>query len=204
MMKKFFKLACVALASVALFSCKTPTTNIDVENDREGAVMGLDYRDFQRASAKLVDSMLETPALTKQGGGQYVMAVSSIKNDSLQRIDTDQLTKKIRSSLLKSGKVIVTTAVSANGAEDQMNFDARKLRGNDEFDQSTVQKKGTLQAPDLSLSGRILQKNITLDDGRQQAEYYFQMTITNLKSGLAIWEDEEFIGKRGDARAASW
>ena len=204
-MNKILKFASVALASVALFSCKTPTTNIDVENDRAGAVMGLDYRDFQRASGKLVDSMLESPALSHPTAGKrYVMAVSTIKNDSLQRIDTDQLTKKIRSSLLKSGKVVVTTAVSANGAEDKMNFDARKLRGHEEFNQATVQRKGTLIAPDLSLSGRIMQKNITLDDGRQQAEYYFQMTITDLTTGLAIWEDENFIGKRGDARAASW
>ena len=121
----------------------------------------------------------------------------------MQRIDTDQLIKKIRSALLRSGKVVTTTAVGVNGAEDEMNMKARELRESEEFDQSGVQKKGTLQAPDLSLSGKIIQKNHEVG-GDQQVEYYIQLTLTDLETGLAFWEDETPIIKRGSNDTVSW
>jgi uncharacterized protein (TIGR02722 family) len=125
-------------------------------------------------------------------------------NDTMQRIDTDQLVKKIRIELLNSGKVVVTTAVGLNGPEDQMTMAARELRGNSEFNQSRVAAKGQLQAPDLSLSGKILQRNHNMSRGKQQVEYFFQLTLTDINSGLAIWEGETPIIKRGSANTVSW
>jgi len=185
--------------------CEQKTVNIDMNNDTGGAVMGLDYRDFAATAQDLTESVIASGALNKPDGGRYVLAISRITNDTMQHIDTDQLVKKIRVGLLKSGKVIVTTAVSANGAEDDMAMQVRKdLRGNDEFKQSTVAKKGTMIAPDLSLSGKIIQKNIKMDSDTQRAEYYFQMSLTDINTGLALWEDEKVIGKQGSNKAAAW
>jgi hypothetical protein len=175
-----------------------------MHNDKGDQVMGLDYRDFNQAAAEAVQSMLMSGAVDKKNGERYVLAISRITNDTMQHIDTDQLVKKIRVELLRSGKVVVTTAVSANGAEDEMSIKARELRGNDEFNQATVQKKGTMIAPDLSLSGKILQRNIRMDDGKQQVEYYFMLTLTEIKTGLAWWEGETVIGKRGSGKSVSW
>jgi hypothetical protein len=122
----------------------------------------------------------------------------------MQRIDTDQLTKKIRVELLQSGKVVVTTAVGADGAEDEMAFQARQLRLSDEFNQATVAKKGQMIAPELSLSGKIIQRNIKVDSSTQQVEYYFQMSLTDISSGLAFWEGETVIGKKGSNKSVSW
>ena len=178
---------------------------VDTKNDRGEAVVGIDYRDFDRAASEAVQSLLSSGAVQNPNGGRYVMAVSRIINDTMQRIDTDQLTKKIRVELLNSGKVVVTTAVGANGAEDQMNYAVREgLRDNEEFNQARVQKKGTLQAPDISLSGKILQRNVKMSGGRQQIEYYFQLTLTDLSQGLAIWENELPIIKRASNSSVSW
>ena len=184
--------------------CVTSTQNIDMSNDQGKAVMGLDYRDFQGAAGEAVQSMIMSGALQKQGGGRYVLAISDIINDTMQRIDTDQLVKKIRVELLQSGKVVVTTAVSAKGAEDQMSFKARKLRASDEFNQKTVAKKGRMIAPDLSLSGKIIQRNVRVDSSTQQVEYYFQLSLTHIETGLALWEGESVIGKRGSNKSVSW
>ena len=189
---------------VFLSGCTATTQNINMYNDNGGAVMALDYRDFQQAAGEAVDSMLRSGALNKQGGGRYVLAVSRIINDTMQRIDTDQLVKKIRVELLQSGKVVVTTAVGANGAEDQMAMQARELRKSDEFNQKTVAKKGQMIAPDLSLSGKIIQRNVRISKGKQQVEYYFQLTLTDINSGLAFWEGESVIGKRGSNKSVSW
>ena len=80
----------------------------------------------------------------------------------------------------------------------------QELRGNEEFNQKTVAKKGQMIAPDLSLSGKIIQRNVTIDRDRQQVEYYFQMTLTDINTGLATWEDEVVIGKRGSNKSVAW
>ncbi len=199
-------LIALAAAGVLLGGCAPKTENIDINNDRDAeAVMGLDYRDFQAAAQEMVQSMISSGILNKPGGGKYVMAVSSVVNDTMQHIDTDQLVKKIRVALLRSGKVVVTTAVGLNGPEDAMAMQTRQaLRGNEEFNQKTVAGKGSMVAPDLSLSGKIIQRNISIDRDRQQVEYYFQMTLTDIKTGLAIWEDEKVIGKRGSNKSVAW
>jgi len=196
----------IALAAVLLGGCAPKTENIDINNDRDAeAVMGLDYRDFQAAAQEMVQSMISSGVLAKPGGGKYVLTVSSVVNDTMQHIDTDQLVKKIRVALLRSGKVVVTTAVGFNGPEDVMAMKTRQeLRGNEEFNQKTVAKKGQMIAPDLSLSGKIIQRNVSIDRSRQQVEYYFQMTLTDVNTGLAIWEDEKVIGKRGSNKSVAW
>ncbi|MBB3048877.1 hypothetical protein FHR99_003151 [Litorivivens lipolytica] len=199
------KILSILLFTVAITGCASQGVQlVDTSNDTAGTVMGLEYRDFEKAAAESVQSMLATGAVTNPNGGRYVMAVSRVINDTMQRIDTDQLIKKIRIELLNSGKVVVTTAVGLNGPEDQMAYAARELRGNDEFDQSRVARKRSLQAPDLSLSGKIMQRNHAMGRGQTQVEYSFQLTLTDINTGLAIWEGETPIVKRGSSKTVSW
>ncbi|SDJ34847.1 penicillin-binding protein activator LpoB [Billgrantia gudaonensis] len=198
------RLPLILLASLALLAgCATTPRYVDPANDDGPVSMALDYRDFENAARRSVDSMLESGAVDNPNGGRYVLVVSRIVNDTMQRLDTDQLVKKIRVDLLRSGRVVTTTAVGIDGAEDEMNMLSRTLRDSDEFDQRGVQKKGTLQAPDLSLSGKILQRNRKV--GReQQVEYYVQLSLTDLATGLALWEDETQVIKRGSNASVSW
>lgn len=191
------------LCSTLLAACATPTRYVDPAADDGPITMTMDYRDFERAADAAVQDLLTSGAVDNPSGERYIMVVSRITNDTMQRIDTDQLVKKIRVALLRSGKVVTTTAVGLNGAEDAMNEKARELRNSEEFDQSGVQKKGTLKAPDLSLSGKIIQRNHKVED-EQQVEYYFQLSMTDLTSGLAVWENETPIIKRGSDDAVSW
>ena len=204
-MNTTIKITMSAILAASLMSgCADKTERIDMHNDKGDQVMGLDYRDFDEAASKAIQSMLKSGALDKKNGDRYVLAISRITNDTMQHIDTDQLIKKIRVELLRSGKVVVTTAVSANGPEDAMSKQARELRNDDEFNQNTVQKKGTMVAPEMSLSGKILQRNVAMDDGKQQVEYYFMLSLTEIKTGLAWWEGETVIGKRGSGKSVSW
>lgn len=202
--ESFIKLSFLSLVLFSLVGCATKTANIDMHNDQGQAVMGLDYRDFQKAAGEAVSSMLQSGAVNKRGGGRYVLAISRVINDTMQRIDVRQLIKKIRIQLLQSGKVVVTTAVAVNGPEDQLAMQARKLRASDEFNQKTVAKKGQMIAPDLSLSGRIIQRVVMIDSSTQQSEYYFQLTLTDINTGLAFWEGETVIGKRGSSDSVAW
>ena len=200
-----FKITCsLIVASLLLGACADKTQRIDMNNDEAGQVMGLDYRDFNEAAGKAVQSMLKSGALDKRDGDKFVIAISRITNDTMQHIDTDQLIKKIRVDLLRSKRAVITTAVGSEENVDALNKQVRELRDDEDFNQRTTAKKGQLIAPELSLSGKIIQRNITMDDGKQQVEYYFQLTLTELSTGLAWWEDETVIGKRGSGKSVAW
>jgi len=206
-MKKQRLLQIVLLAFVFAVGCGPKTVNIDVVHDEGKAVMALDYRDFDQAASAMIQSMLSSGILKKKDGGRYVVTTGRIVNDTMQRIDTDQLMAKIEEELLNSGQVVMTSAVGGKGAPDKMVYEMRDIRDSgvgDEFDEKTLPAKRQLIAPELSISGKILQRNIRYDDNRQQVEYYFQLQITDLTTGLRFWQKENIIGKRGSNKSVSW
>ena len=205
-MKKILPIAlCAVLAGCG------GTTVVDLDDEREVAamqdVMELEYRDWTKTAEKMTKSMLASGAFTRVKNP--VIAIGTIKNDTMQRFDTDILIKKIRTTLLNSGRAQVTTGFQNNApAEDGTTYAVRDVRDNPEYDQSTVAGRGTLVAPNMSLTGKMLQRNLKLDSGwfssvDTRVEYYLQLTLTDVKTGLAIWEDEQPIIKEGD-HAPTW
>ena len=189
---------------MSLSACAVqPTRMIDARADHSGYGMGLDDRDFTTAAQDAVQKMIESGALNHPGGRRYVVAISRISNETMQRIDTDQLVKKIRVAILNSGKAVVTTAIGANGAEDDMTMRVRELRTSEEFSKANLAHKGEMVAPELSLSGKLIQ-NDTVVDGGQRVDYAFQLTLTDLRSGLGLWENETPIAKLGTNRTVAW
>jgi uncharacterized protein (TIGR02722 family) len=194
----------IAFVGLLAAGCEQETVNIDVMHDEGKPVMALDYRDFDQAASALVQSMLGSGAMKKEGGGRYVVATGRVVNDTMQRIDTDQLMAKIEEELLNSGQVVMTSAVGGEGAPDAMVHEVRELRDSEEFDPNTVAARRTLIAPELSISGKIFQRNIRYDNNRQQVEYYFQLKVSDIKTGLRFWQKEIVVGKRGSNRSVSW
>lgn len=205
-MQTLRNLALIAIASLPVGCAQPigPTMVVDPRADRSAIGMGLDSRDFEGAAVKLVQGMLDSGAVTKPAGGRYVLVISRITNDTMQRIDTDQLVKLVRVELLKSGKVVTTTAISLSGTEDPMTMQSRQLRSSAEFSQANVARRGQMVAPELSLSGKLLQNNNRLGDGSQRIDYAFQMSLTDLRTGLALWEDSQPIVKLGPGQTVSW
>ncbi len=244
------KIMPIALCAV-LCGCGE-THVVDLDDTRDVAqmqnVMELEYRDWTRAAENMTKSMINSGAFAARKNP--VIAIADIENDTMQRFDTDILTKKIRTTLVNSGTAQVTTAfqnkkknavgyvpvqaeietakigpagasatsVTANGVaaveyerdagEDDTTHLVRANRTNDEYDATTIAKKGTLVAPNLSLSGKMLQRNLNLKSGwfsnvDTRVEYYLQLTLTDVNTGLSVWEDEQPIIKEGD-HAPTW
>lgn len=205
-MKKLSLVFC-CLTVIIMAGCSPKTTNIDIVNDDGKPVMGLDYRDFDQAASLMVQSMLSSGAMKKDDGGRYVVTTALITNDTMQRIDTDQLMAKIEEELLNSGQVVMTSAVGGKGAGDKMVYEVRDIRDSaqgDEFKEGTIPAKHRLVSPELSISGKIFQNNIKYDKKTQQVEYYFQLKVTDLTTGLRFWQKETLIGKRGSNKSVSW
>ncbi|MBR6364125.1 MAG: penicillin-binding protein activator LpoB [Alphaproteobacteria bacterium] len=203
------KILPIALCAV-LCGCGE-TTVVDLDNPKEVQemqnVMELEYRDWTKTAEKMTNSMLASGAFAKVKNP--VIAIGEIQNDTMQRFDTDILTKKIRKTLVNSGRAQVTTGFRNNkSAEDETTYAVRDKRGNDEYDASTIVSKGTLVAPNLSLTGKMLQRNMKLNSGwfssvDTRVEYYLQMTLSDVKTGLSVWEEEQPIVKEGD-HAPTW
>ncbi len=204
MFKPTFLAISVATA-LLLAGCAPSYTDGTAAQTKKGdaLTMGLDRTDFENAAETMINSMLSDPAFTNIKG-RKVVAIGRVVNDTPQRIDTEKLTAKITSAMRKSGKFVLTSAVAAGGALDSMSEDVRELRDNDEFNQKTIAKKGTLVSPDFSLAGKIRQDNVKLSNGKTQVEYFFLLRVTDLTSGLVFWEDEQTIDKTGSSKSVTW
>ena len=186
------------LMVMTLNACATQTVLIDNDNDSTDRAAALEGRDFEMASNAMIQDMLDMGTLSKPNGQPYILVISRIENDTMQRIDVDELSKAIRIALMKSGKVRVTAF-----REDDMVMASSQLRKSKEFNQANVRKAGSLAAPELSLSGKITQREFIVS-GKKRIEYRFSMSITDLKNGLTIWEGEEKIKKLADKDTVTW
>lgn len=181
------------------------TQRIDSRNDRSPIGMGLDNRDFEEAARTLVRSMLDSGRLQPRPDGRpRVMAISRITNDTALRININQLTQLVSVELNNSGRVVTTTAAGIDGPSDPMSMAGRQLRASREFDQSTVARQGQMIAYDISLSGNIIQQTNRVDGGATRVDYLFQLTLTNTRTGIALWQGQETITRVGSGRSVSW
>ena len=154
------------------------------------SVNQINIQDYIQAANAAVNDLLASGALDRVPNPPAVLAISRIVNNTGQQIDTDLLVKKIRVAVLNSGKAQTTTTMGLGGtAEDPM---AKGLQQENEFmnDQKTTRK------PDFTLSGKIIE-TLARSGSTRQSTYSFQLSLTDSKTGLAVWEGEKEITKQG-------
>lgn len=157
----------------------------------------IDFKDWQEAAVKSVTSLNQSHVLARPDGRKTILMIGELRNKtSNANLNTRLLTDKIRTEVLRGGKALTTTAVGASGAEDTATRQVRELENDDLFNAETVQKRGTVLAPDMSLSGELIQEKRAA--GRTQESYFFiHLVLTDLATGLAVWEDSVEIAKQG-------
>jgi uncharacterized protein (TIGR02722 family) len=160
-------------------------------------VSGINIQDFIQAANTATSDLLASGVLDKVANPPAVLAISRIVNNTGQQIDTDLLTKKIRVALLNSGKAQTTTTMGLGGtSEDPM---AKGLQQESEF--KSDQK--VTRTPDFTLSGKIIE-TVARTGNTSQSTYSFQLSLTDPKSGLAVWEGEKEITKQGTRPAVGF
>jgi uncharacterized protein (TIGR02722 family) len=154
------------------------------------SVNQINIQDYIQAANAAVNDLLASGALDRVPNPPAVLAISRIVNNTGQQIDTDLLVKKIRVAVLNSGKAQTTTTMGLGGtAEDPM---AKGLQQENEFKSD---QKAT-RTPDFTLSGKIIETTARAGSTRQST-YSFQLSLTDSKTGLAVWEGEKEITKQG-------
>ena len=178
-----------------LAGCGSPAKRIDPATQGVTTVRDINTRDWDDVATRAINSLVASGALVRPDGRKSVVMINEVVNRSGTRARTQILTNKIRQAMLASGKAVTTTAVGGRGPEDNATRQIRELENDDIFNQATVQKRGTVIAPDMSLSGEIV--NQRTHSGRTvENAFYFHVVMTDLSTGLAVWEDNFEISKQ--------
>ena len=181
-------------AALALVGCETPATYVDP--NAGAGVVSLDQvniQDFANAADGMLQSLYDSPAFVgakAKDGGSPVLMVGRVRNDTAGNFDTDLLVKRLTISVTRSGKARVAKAAGFGGAEDQAAAEARKAAA------AESGQSAAAIIPDFTLSGKILEVRAQAGSTKQ-VSYVFQLSLTEVRTGLAVWEDEKQITKQG-------
>lgn len=161
--------------------------------DREEVVTTADIniQDWENAAATLSESLLNSGILGTKGRPD-TLVISTFVNNTTRRVDQDRLIKKVRVSLNRAG--VAQTYTSLTG-EDAYATDRQRV--------NAFLNEETLPEADYSITLKLLEDRQRVGNLRQVA-YTFQMSLTDVNSGLAVWEDEEEIIKQGNRSTVGW
>ena len=194
----------VLCASLGLSTtaCTTQTRVISRAESQELVTATLSDNDFESAAKEMLDDMLANElSEPKAGGKPYIMMISDIQNDTMQRINTADLTDYIKKELRRSGRVKTTDAFGENRSKNIAL--SRQLGESSLVDKSTVKKNNTVKAFDLTLEGRIAQKNSTVGKNKM-IEYIFSLNLMDMSDGTELWSDKKVITKLTDKNTQTW
>lgn len=208
-LKKLTKFAVFALASSVLFvgtvdaKKKKKSKDADKYIDAKGTGTIIDateinVQDWSQAADLLTSSLLESDVFEKTEAAPDILVIGRFVNDTTTQVDTDNLIKKIRVGLNGSGKALTTTAMAHGGkVEDETAAEAAAYAAYLEGEEAEI------ALPTMSLTGKLLE-NRTKAGKVYQSTFTFQLTLTQIKTGLALWEDEVQITKQGKKPSVGW
>lgn len=159
-------------------------------------VQGINIQDWQDAAAELSESLLASGILGTKGEPDLI-AISSFVNNTSRHVDQDMLLKKIRTVLNKSGRAYTITTIGVGG-ETEDAIATEEIRKN-----AFLNDDAEIPKPDYSLTLKIIEK-VERAGNTRQAAYVFQMSMTEVARGIAVWEDEKVIAKQGEKASIGW
>jgi penicillin-binding protein activator len=183
-----------------LVGCQRQARYIDSGGPDTIVVVGqINIQDWNRAADEMITSLLISDRLEAVSKQPAVLAISRVINNTSELVDTDLLTQRIRVALNQSGKVLTTTTVGVGGrAEDPLAEELRRAR-----DEAEGVRTDARLAVDYTLAGKIIQLRSRAGNVRE-ATYSFHLTLTDVTTGLAVWEDQRQITKQGARPAIGW
>lgn len=92
------------------------------------------------------------------GTERYTVTVSHIVDTTKKGFDTAEIKRRVSAELAAGRKVRVVTAGVKNAA------------------------------PQMNVSGRVTQRTAYVRGGKKRQEYYLQLVLTDLKTGMMLWE----------------
>ena len=212
-MKRVCLLAGIAAAGL-LAGCSTKTTIYDPGRETTGvrSERNVSSEEFREVARAAVNSAMTNPKVTAflqrytvEMNDEYaipVLKLDRVINDTDDpSLNVSEMTDILNECLINAGKVDVTMA---EGAERTASIGAsRDIAYDDNFDQSTVAQKGTLQAARLVLRPKVI-SNLTQDGDRRVVVRTFVMEMADIKTGLIMWKFTKQLGFMREKGTFGW
>jgi len=155
----------------------------------------VNMRDFDTAANQMVQSLLARGIFQNAARKPVVLAVNPVMNDTSIMLDTEQLTDQIRVALNQTGDVETITTLGGY-VEDSI---AREQREQAAFRRGVAPESRV----DYSLSGAI--RELAARSGRdRERTYTFKLSLTDSRTGRAVWEDMVRVSKQATKPGIGW
>jgi len=180
-------LAAIVLFALSAAGCSQTRYTTSSTNQADN-LSGQDWNTFAREIASsLAASGVSARYTDPEARHPPVIVIGDFRNQTSKAAFTRQkdfMYNAIQTALVNSGQFAINMDIAGRGGDvETMIRDARRLRGSDEYDQGTVARRGTLQAPDLILTGEI--GEIISRSGRTtQYDYQVDLTLLDVETGL--------------------
>lgn len=156
--------------------------------------------DLQEIANKMVDSLITFPPIVEiTNNRRPVVFVDSIKNKTLEHIDTESITDTIRTRLIRSGKFRFVDMAKVSTIQEQL----AHQRESGMVDPTTAVKMGKQIGAEFMLYGNfssIVKKN----DSYKDVYYKFTLNLMNVQTGILEWSDEKQIRKVEKKKVIGW
>lgn len=147
--------------------------------------------DLQQIATEMVDSLLSFPPIVQVTNERRpVIFVDSIKNKTLEHIDTEAITDTIRTRVLRSGKFRFVDMTKVNAVMKQFEYQYESGLVNPAMASAFGQQIGAEYMLYGSLSSIVKRTDKVKD-----VYYKFTLNLMHLETGVIEWADEKEIRK---------
>ncbi len=194
------KLLVCMITALSLTACGPSREEIAKQQGAEIAMTGeLTNADYDNVAKQLIaDALANELARPKADGGQYVLALGKIENNTMQRGITKEITSKLTIALRRSGKMQVVNLADIGEAGKR----ADSLAMSKYVNQDTVTQVNAI-SHDKFLKGSVSQKDIEIGSN-VLVEYTFNFVLRDESTMLTMWEGDITIKKVISKDMVNW
>ncbi|MDI1301394.1 MAG: penicillin-binding protein activator LpoB [bacterium] len=148
--------------------------------------------DLQMIAEKMTDDLLASPAMAEiaPNGKRPILFVDTIKNKTLEHIDTESITDTISTKMLNSGRFRFVDMTRVDAVAKQLDYQ----KNSGMVDERKSVQMGRQLGAQFMLYGNF--SSIEKTAGSTKDVYYkFTMKLTNIESGLVEFQSEKEIRK---------
>ena len=193
------------LSPVLLLLAACSSVGYDDPGKTETLTIDYGSTDLQTLAGEMVDSLVSAPALNyldNSGKGddkRIILYVGDVENRTSEHIDTQGITDKIQTQLLKSGKF---RFVAADQGQQEIGDQVRFQQGSGRVREDMMRSFGKQLGADMVLYGTLRsiekRKGSSIESGltrKQDVYYQFVLRAVNIDTGEILWQDEAELRK---------
>ena len=194
------KLAATLLVLPLLFACATKVSRISSTEVKDVSGHWNDT-DSQLVAEEMINDCLASGWYAKSVaklGKEPTVIVGTVKNDSMEHINTATFVEEMERTLINSGKVNFVASKNERGEVREERLEQ------DEFASEETRKAfGREVGADFMLSGTL--NSITDAEGKKAVVYYqVNMKLINIETNQIVWNGQKKIKKYVTHRKVNW